>query len=95
VVFHIGPDFRMVFGDAAKFTFPIAVEDDPIDLATARVGFPAVGFGGVKIDVARGAGGPVKNSRPLDASRSAFHALHSSRVRRYPTTLSGIAGQKN
>lgn len=49
----------MLFGDAAKFTFPIAVENHPIDMAFARVGFPAVGFGRVEIDIPRGAGGIV------------------------------------
>ena len=46
VIFDVGADFRVMLGDAAKFTFPIAVEDDPIQMAFGRRadGFPAIKF---------------------------------------------------
>ena len=43
VVLDVGVDARVGFGDAAELGFPIAVEDDPVDMVLRRgVGLPAV-----------------------------------------------------
>ena len=36
VILHIRMDARMRFGDAAEFGFPVAVQDDPVDMAARR-----------------------------------------------------------
>ena len=56
VIFDIGLDPRMRFRHAAEFGLPVAVENHPVDMAAAGVGLPAVGFGGVEVDMDGGAG---------------------------------------
>jgi len=41
VVFYIGPDPGMRFGNAAEFILPVAVEDHPVDVATPGGPFPS------------------------------------------------------
>src|SRR5713101_6148578 len=41
----------MRLGHSAELPFPIAIEDDPVDVTAASVCLPSVGFGGVEIDV--------------------------------------------
>src|SRR5581483_337183 len=41
LVLHIGAHTRMRFHNAAEFGLPVAVADDPVDVAFARVGLPA------------------------------------------------------
>ncbi len=49
----------MHFGDTAELPFPIAIEDDPVDVTAAGIGLPAIGFRGAEADVHGGAGGIV------------------------------------
>src|SRR6266851_5194520 len=43
----------MRLGDATELSFPIAIENDPIDMASAGVSFPATGLGGVELHMDR------------------------------------------
>ncbi len=44
----------MRFHGPAQFSFPIAVQHHPVDMALARVGLPAAGLGGIEVDVQAG-----------------------------------------
>src|SRR5437867_8225900 len=55
VVLHICPDARMRLNDAAELGFPVAVEDDPIDVAAVWSGFPSIALRRVEADVRSGA----------------------------------------
>src|SRR5258706_4659253 len=46
---------RVAFGDPAKLSFPVAVEDDPVDMAAARIGLPAKLLRGSEANVRSGA----------------------------------------
>ncbi len=74
VILYVGPHLRMRFGDTAEFGFPIAIEDDPVDVAAARVGLPAIGFRGVELHVHRGAGGIVGIENRFDRAAAHFGA---------------------
>jgi hypothetical protein len=51
LVFDVGEDPGVGFGDAAEFGFPVTVRDDPVDVAFAGGGLPAAGFTGDEIDM--------------------------------------------
>ncbi|OQB36387.1 MAG: hypothetical protein BWY09_01949 [Candidatus Hydrogenedentes bacterium ADurb.Bin179] len=51
MVLHIGPHPGMGLGDPAELRFPIAIEDDPVDVATVRSRFPPERLGGIEIDM--------------------------------------------
>jgi hypothetical protein len=51
VILDVGAFLGMGFGDAAELPFPLAVENDPVDVAVPGAGLPAVGAGGVEADV--------------------------------------------
>src|SRR5439155_19743219 len=53
VVLHIRSHARMRLGYAAELAFPIAIQNDPINMATIRCRFPAVSARGVEIYVTR------------------------------------------
>ena len=53
---------------AAEFGLPVAVEDDPVDVAALRVGFPSQGFRRVEPDVFCGALGIVWIEERLDGA---------------------------
>src|SRR2546427_11656773 len=55
VVFDVGADARMGLGHAAEFGLPVAIEDNPIDVAAARVGLPSIGLRRIEPDVRGGA----------------------------------------
>src|SRR5688572_29105669 len=59
MILNVGAYLRMAFGNAAELGFPIAVEDDPVDVAFLSVRFPAVGLGSVESDEAGRAAGIV------------------------------------
>src|SRR5439155_23933431 len=59
VVLHIRSHARMRLSDTAELAFPIAIENDPIDMATVRRRFPAISARRVEIYVTRRAGGIV------------------------------------
>ena len=44
VVLDVRFDTRMGFGYAAKLRFPVAIEDDPVDVAAAGIRLVAAGF---------------------------------------------------
>src|SRR5439155_917815 len=54
VVLHVSADARVRLGDSTEFRFPIAVEDDPIDMAAVRGRFPTTPLGRVEADVRSG-----------------------------------------
>ena len=66
VVLDVGANAGMCFGHAAELGLPIAVEDHPVDVAAARVGFPADRFRRVEIDVHGGASRVVGIEHGLD-----------------------------
>ena len=53
MIFDVGFNARMGFSDAAKLPFPAAVENRPIDVASARICFVAIGLGSGEIDLSR------------------------------------------
>ena len=56
----------MRLGDAAELGLPVAVENDPVDVAAAELGLPAVGFRRVEADVPGRAGRVVGIEQRLD-----------------------------
>lgn len=68
VILDVGADLRMAFGHAAELGLPVAVEDDPVEVAFRRwpLGVPAVGFRGVETDVLGGPGGIVGIEQGFD-----------------------------
>ena len=67
-VFDVGKDAGLGFGGAAELGFPVAVEDDPVDVAFAGIGLPAAGFAGGEVDVAAGAGAVVGVKEGFDVA---------------------------
>jgi hypothetical protein len=59
---------RVNLGHPAELGLPVAVQDDPVDVAAVGVGLPAVLLGGVEIDVDGGAGGVVGVEDGLDGT---------------------------
>ena len=55
----------MRLGDAAELGLPVAVEDDPVDVAASRIRLPAVRLRRGEVDVARRAGRVVGSSSAL------------------------------
>jgi len=78
VVLDVRADFGVGLGYAAEFAFPIAVEDDPVDMGTPGIGFPAVEFRSVELDVAGGAGGVVRVEDGFDRAFAYELAVDSS-----------------
>jgi hypothetical protein len=68
VIFHIGDHLGMTFRDTAELGLPVAVEDDPVDVAAIGLGFPAQGLGGVEADVVGGAFGVVGIEQGFDGA---------------------------
>ena len=66
VVLDVGTNPGMGFGHAAEFGLPVAVEDHPVDVTTARIRLPAVGFGSIEVHVHGGADGIVRVKHGLD-----------------------------
>ena len=68
MVLGVRLDLGMRFRNPAELGLPVAVEDDPVDVATARIGLPAVLLRGVEVHVNRGAGGVVGVGHGLDGA---------------------------
>ena len=75
VVLDVRFNPRMGFGHAAKLRFPVAIEDDPVDVAAAGIRLVATGPGPGRgeIHVDRGADGIVRIEHSLD--RSLVHVV--------------------
>src|SRR5262249_7858453 len=58
----------MGFGDTAKFRFPIAVADHPVDMTLARIGLRARAFRGREIDIARRSGWVIRIKDRFDGT---------------------------
>ena len=52
VVLDASPDFRMLFGDAAELSLPVAMQDYSIDMEAIRTGLPAERIAGIEADMA-------------------------------------------
>src|ERR1035437_2005971 len=68
VILHISFYAGMGFGNAAELGLPIAIEDDPVDVAAAGVRFPAGELRGVEFDMCGGTGGIVGIEDSLDGA---------------------------
>ena len=82
MVLHVGLYLRVALGDAAELGLPIAVQDDPVDVALPRVGLPTALLGSGEVDVGGRAGGiewieqhldrPVGGVGPIDCRGDAL-----------------------
>jgi len=69
VIFDVGFDLRVRLGNTAELSLPIAIEDDPIDLASNRLCVsrpPTVPLGRSEVNVNGGAGRVVWVKQDLD-----------------------------
>ena len=66
MILDVCPHPGMGLGHAAELGLPIAIENDPVDVAAARVGLPAVRFRRVEVHVDGGAGWVVRIEHSLD-----------------------------
>ena len=106
MVLDIRFDARMGFRNAAELRFPIAVEDHPIDVASARIRFVTAGPGGIKIHLFRRADRIIRIEHGLDRTTTDFRACDGGRdaftghickflvhqLRRICASLAGKAG---
>ena len=70
VILDVGADLRMALRHAAELGFPVAIEDDPVEVGFRRwtLGVPTVGFRGIETDVLGVAGGIVRIEQGLDGT---------------------------
>lgn len=68
LIFDVGDDPPVGFGCAAELGLPVAVEDDPVDVAFEGIGLPAVGFAGGEVDVDAGACAVVRFEEGFDGA---------------------------
>ena len=88
VILDVGLDPGMGFDHAAELPLPVAVEDDPIDVATAGIRLVEIGLGGGEVDVGGGTDGIVGIEHGFDRATADLRSRDGGR-----DALAGDIGQ--
>src|SRR5207245_4692319 len=69
VVLHVGAHAWVALNYAAELALPVAVQDEPVDVASRWIRLPAQRFGRGEVDVRGGVGGVIEIGRASGRER--------------------------